>query len=216
MGTRPGPCRTVVTRSGTLRRGGPGSQDAVFWRQARSSLQFSVDCIAALSPENFSCWSELGLLATPGGVENSFVRVGAHQQLELATPGCVGRARPSPGRSRCDGRGREGACSMAGWLRGTSSKLPRSFRGGTAGSTEFRTFSIAVGSITIGNVSSFLGGSPVEVSARRVPARLGLPRSRCCRRSRAGVGARCLARCCVCCSARCRVLPTACENVSFS
>ena len=73
---------------------------------------------------------------------------------------------------------------MAGWLRGTSSKLPRSFRGGTAGSTEFRTFSIAVGSITIGNVSFFLGGSPVEVSARRVPARLGLPRSRGCARCR--------------------------------
>ena len=42
-------------------------------------------------------------------IANSFARVGAHQQLELATPGCVGRRRPTPGRSRRDGGGRNGA-----------------------------------------------------------------------------------------------------------
>ena len=60
------------------------------------------------------------MLVDIGHISSSFKffrlppRVRAREHLELATPGCVGRHRPTPGRSRRDGGGREG--SEHGWL----------------------------------------------------------------------------------------------------
>ena len=96
-------------------RGGSWVSGCRFLRQERRwLLHLSVVTIVTQSRENFKVLS-LSCSLRPCAVRTRhrffrlLARLRARQHLELATPGCVGRRRPAPGRSRCDGGGREGA-----------------------------------------------------------------------------------------------------------